>query len=334
MESLDKTLTTAVATLSDRQDKLEEMSTSMLDLLSTQISSILLSVSNTRKSPENPSPSSALPVVTCSLCPSTFQTLATLDLHTQACHLSLQCDLCGKTLRSKPDINYHHHKYHSGELLSLENNPNELTPQQQNPPDSFQCNVCEQNYESENELTIHVIGNHTITTHPACLPCGQTFGERRDLDNHNQLVHSQPSELQASPRETQAPSLHCNHCGKPLFSVPYLNLHMHRQHSHLSQGMREPSPHVCRSGIDCDQCAPVSESNVTMTSHLDNQHQEDSLELASMNKLQSISTFYSCAMCKYFQVMTSFINTLQWNMVSSALSPVKLVKTFSSTRLN
>ena len=83
-----------------------------------------------------------------------------------------------------------------------------------------------------------------------------------------------------------APLLHppCYKIDQILFDMPVVSINSRHVFHRI----------ICTGLIS----APVSESNVTMTSHLDNQHQEDSLELASMNKLQSISTFYSCAMCK------------------------------------
>ena len=110
MESLDRVLVNAVATLSERQDKLEEKSSGMLDLLSSQITGLLLSVSTSphHSSSINESLShSALPSLPCSLCLSEFETLPALDSHIRASHPSLLCDLCCTTLRSQPDVNYH-----------------------------------------------------------------------------------------------------------------------------------------------------------------------------------------------------------------------------------
>ena len=150
-----------VSTLSDRQDKLEK-SSAMLDLLSTQISGILLSVSTTqdhpRSSQENLS-NTALTKVSCNLCQTAFESHTAIESHIGARHHTLLCDMCGKTLRIRPDFNFHHHKYHSETEI-----PKHPCLETARNSDSLCCR-CGFSSKNEEDLSIHKTACH-ITKMP------------------------------------------------------------------------------------------------------------------------------------------------------------------------
>ena len=141
LETLDKSLVNAVTAISVRQDRFEETSFCRLNTLKDQISGLadlMLSKSDTRSTqneedhenishPNGPAAPPSSPVLSpfraLSVSPSS-PALPVLT-HPRAIHLSLPCNLCDKILRSVPDFNLHHHRYHGS---SRQDNSVDLDP--------------------------------------------------------------------------------------------------------------------------------------------------------------------------------------------------------------
>ena len=73
---------------------------------------LMSSLSN--ESPTNsPASTPIRPTFSCNLCDHRCLDLSSLDEHVETTHPSLLCEECGKTLRSKPDLNLHRHRQHN-----------------------------------------------------------------------------------------------------------------------------------------------------------------------------------------------------------------------------
>ena len=97
--------------------------------------------------------------------------------------------MCGKTLCSRPDFNFHHHKYHS-----------------------------------ETELPQHPCLETARTSDSSCCRCGFSSKNEEDLSIHKTACHDTKMPPTATPS-----SLHCNICSKPINSKPDLYYHLHNQ---------------------------------------------------------------------------------------------------------
>ena len=130
-----------------------------------------------------------------------FENLPSLDDHIRAEHYSLVCTVCDKTLRSKPDVNLHKHKYH-GTLSEKEQHPLAQVHRNEAPvremlneaTTNIRCDVCGSESETENDLVTHIVTHHqqlqltnsdntatntsdapTKSISVSCLFCGKTF---------------------------------------------------------------------------------------------------------------------------------------------------------------
>ena len=149
LKAVTNSLKRAVAKITERQDAIEKKTDEQLESFNSLLvplrhaiqerfgSSSISSDVSSAHSPSSPAPTSPTSArgtvdtliarqhgdshwnqvssfIFCHLCALTFANLVTLDGHIRAEHPSLHCELCDKTLRSKPDLNLHNHKYHCG----------------------------------------------------------------------------------------------------------------------------------------------------------------------------------------------------------------------------
>ena len=136
-KSLDKGLNKAVASITERQDAIERRTEEQLESCRNLLLPLRhaiqerLSVSSegisctTGLASDVPSPpstsvtehsddagnsassSTTASKVSCNFCAKTFVSITSLDSHIVKHHEALQCTICGKTLRSKPDLYLH-----------------------------------------------------------------------------------------------------------------------------------------------------------------------------------------------------------------------------------
>ena len=197
----------------------------------------------------------------CNVCNRMFYTLSELDVHIEADHKSLICQYCGKTLRSRPDYNYHKHKYHSkienldpsrSETLSLCNDQPHQIPQ------VLSCTKCGCELNCIEALRNHRTSCHGPTSTPVtdqsftCFYPDQASPQEQDSEVEVLKVHDIP--------QHSTSSVHCCFkCGKGFISHEYLSFHVKSSHSETSW-------------FPCNICKHFFSSSAELSLHIETFH--------------------------------------------------------------
>ena len=127
------------------------------------------------------------PTLPCNICKKRFEKLTALDHHIRANHPVLQCECCGKTLRSKPDLNLHLHKHHYA--YNVDDTENYFC---QSP------SLSKTNFDSQ---SIHEMYNTAdlLAGPPRCNVCGYHSLSIPDLNLHKHRHHGNISQAGSEP---------------------------------------------------------------------------------------------------------------------------------------
>lgn len=180
------------------------------------------------------------PTLPCNICKKRFEKLTALDHHIRANHPVLQCECCGKTLRSKPDLNLHLHKHHYA--YNVDDTENYFC---QSP------SLSKTNFDSQ---SIHEMYNTAdlLAGPPRCNVCGYHSLSIPDLNLHKHRHHGNISQAGSEP-------------GPNAFRT---SLDPQRP-SHLQlTGAESPSRN------ECYQCTSVSENIEVVTNNMVSQHKD------------------------------------------------------------
>ena len=180
------------------------------------------------------------PTLPCNICKKRFEKLTALDHHIRANHPVLQCECCGKTLRSKPDLNLHLHKHHYA--YNVDDTENYFC---QSP------SLSKTNFDSQ---SIHEMYNTAdlLGGPPRCNVCGYHSLSIPDLNLHKHRHHGNISQAGSEPG--------------PNASLTSLDP---QRPSHLQlTGAESPSRN------ECNQCTSVSENIEVVTNNIVSQHKD------------------------------------------------------------
>ena len=269
--------------------------------------------------------------IACNVCKQSFQTLTLLDNHIESNHKALICRDCGKTLRSQPDFNYHHHKHHASTatcvpLTDLEQHV-ELRPD----PDEYSnhdssCEVRDKTLSSSPDLSFHeqtphyelattVLCSDTVEFLPRqkhacgdieCYVCGKSFITSSDLQLHIELNHADAlgsSVIRSNPPQSHA----CDLCTCTFFSTCDLDNHINTYHTPPIQSMHTVS-------FSCYDCESLFPSQALLQEHLQTKH--------------GITTTHACPICQNIFISIDYLNihreTCHASHVSLASTPLPL----------
>ena len=234
-------------------------------------------------------------VFSCNICNQSFKGLALLDNHIRASHLSLHCSLCDRTLRSKPDLNYHHHKLHSSvnpvnddvdistassvpdnqcnlskamsenkevnylniESAELESSPAYLVMSESFNLRQHKCTPCDELFECKEMLITHMSQQHYISSFYTCQKCEKAFENREFLDLHLHIDHN--------ISDTAA----CDSCQEV-----YINRTDLEHHTCDHQ--------LKNQAFACNNCISVYPKKEALNNHIQSKH-EPSLDVSSLN---------------------------------------------------
>lgn len=138
---------------------------------------------------------------TCKHCGKCYSTWYTVKDHIKTEHLGilLQCELCGKQLRSKSDLEEH--------ILRHQN------------PKPFCCHHCDKRFVNKERIKVHIMAKHLDQANYICEVCSKRFVQESDMNKHKSLVHSE---------ERPFP---CIHCPKTFKTETYLKNHIYAMHT-------------------------------------------------------------------------------------------------------
>ncbi|XP_063697524.1 zinc finger protein 431-like [Culicoides brevitarsis] len=137
---------------------------------------------------------------TCRHCGKCYSTWYVVKDHIRTEHLGimLQCELCGKQLRSKNDLDEH--------LLKHEN------------PKPFACHHCEKRFVNKERIKVHILSKHFDRANYICEICSRKFVQESDMNKHKALVH------------TDERPFACEKCPKTFKLECYLKNHVYSVH--------------------------------------------------------------------------------------------------------
>jgi len=158
-----------------------------------------------------------------------------------------KCDHCHLLFKSSGILKNHIRSKHSGEMI--------------------QCPQCPKQFKVQNGLDYHMEIKHTIEKPYICDVCSATFGQKKWLTRHRQIIHNidvptwrktrrhlcsycpasffHPSKLRDHIRShTGEKPYICQACGKGYARSDYLKEHMRRYHT--PGGRRKPDPIICK----------------------------------------------------------------------------------------
>ena len=239
-ESVSNTLKDVTTSLAERQDSLEQKTIKRITSLSNQISSLKSRLQCTNNQRSLDVSMAVQSLISCGLCSESFDTLTNLDIHIRGYHPELQCKFCDRTLRSKPDFNYHQNKYHN--------------IAEHDKTSSESCIPCGETLPNQPALTSHQDSLHdqyfahtsgssdTLQDfHIKCVECAVTFISKEELEVH---VRNEHAHYQAVPSLTEQPlqqfsprhspgrlqGFTCNFCTSSYSHIEDLNTHISTYH--------------------------------------------------------------------------------------------------------
>ena len=119
--------------------------------------------------------------------------------------------------------------------------PNFTTPDMSPRMASYVCIVCDNLFQSLENLNAHMVTFHGEMSTYVCYKCDNFFGSNNDLAHHIDQEHKDILQLnlslttQPSPVSNSPPPVHCNFCGYSSQTMMELNYHV-RDHRGLTSG--------------------------------------------------------------------------------------------------
>ena len=171
-----------------------------------------------------------------------------LDHHINTNHPCLQCEFCGKTLRSVPDLNLHQYRYHTPPIPTSDQD----VPCADNQPCavdkeiSFKCDKCGKSLDTKGKLFLHVESEH----------------EKDQLPQHN--TSSVQSHDSAQTTQDILPTVTCNVCASTFTNSNDLSHHITANHA--------TSPLTLEHA--CFQCSKVFTNHHDLSLHIGHVHRE------------------------------------------------------------
>ena len=123
-------------------------------------------------------------------------------------------------------------------------------PQKKAKPSAFACDECGDTFTQKRALNQHIKAKHSVNPPSfACDECGKSYTRKGGLDAHIKVKHS------ANP-----PSFACDECGKTFARKYHLDAHIKTKHS-----ATPPS-------FACDECDKTFKSELGLQQHIKIQH--------------------------------------------------------------
>ena len=265
-ESVTQTMKLATKSLVDRQDALEQSTTNRMESLLKKIASLTDKFRHSSSLPctVKPLPAPGLSSINCNSCRTVFPQLSELDDHIRENHPYLHCNLCEKTLRSKPDLNIHNSRYHSTVTTYshhsqdrnmdhyLQNNTNHIVQPRFHPNvRTYCCYKCDLLFIAHKDLVAHVQTKHSVRTPQTCFVCESIFTTPEILSSHMRAHHPEQTFFFSSHNETlpdappsnnipcthdynsytpRSEPVHCKSCEATFTDMRLLNVHTHECH--------------------------------------------------------------------------------------------------------
>ena len=136
-----------------------------------------------------------------------------------------QCDMCGKSLSSKRNLQRHYWT-HTGER-------------------PFQCNVCEQEFNRREILREHIRRRHTGEKPHTCAECNKSFATKLDLTRHCQ-THNGLKPYQ------------CAECGQRFAQKASFVHHTRMKHSGKNSATKSNvQNHIGEQDLPSFECGPI-----------------------------------------------------------------------------
>lgn len=137
----------------------------------------------------------------CKHCGKLYSTWYTVKDHIKTEHLGMmmQCELCGKQLRNKSDLDEHILRHRE--------------------PKPYACHHCEKRYTTKERVKVHILMQHLHQTNYICEICSRRFVHEIDMNKHKALVH------------TDKRPFCCKECPKTFKTATYLKNHVKVAHT-------------------------------------------------------------------------------------------------------
>ena len=201
----------------------------------------------------------------CTRCVNVFHTQSDLQAHTVS-HHSTKCPLCDQTFTDNNYFLEHMKNEHapSCDICNLRFENKELlekhAEQEHISYNSFECSSCNKRFRNNDLLEQHIKNTHN--TEPAHTHCGEDFVTEKELDRHEEIVHT-----------TNVGPYECRMCGFTGPTAGIMQDHIIENHYHTDENNQ----------FSCDECTYKCETRTQLKKHFEDYH-GDICPIANQNK--------------------------------------------------
>ena len=229
----------------------------------------------------------------CLYCLMWFPSIALLKEHCLYTHLrksNFFCEHCLQYFRNPALLKKHRQLYyHAGDIAFIFGDKNivaKITPLDQVLPavldcTSYDCNTCEQTFNSWINLCTHKLGVHDTPTERYCSLCALVFLKASTTAIHMKIVHGLTNFVNMSPDGYY----HCQSCAEKFtFDLPYL---FHLEEKHLG------------TAVTCPCCPYTTMHRYPLEQHKKQHHGGSTMESIPRDPQRKVAPNQShmCALC-------------------------------------